>query len=235
MAADKSASALRIRNNQRRSRANRKEYIASLEQRLSEYAARGTQATIEMQAAARAVAVENQRLRMLLASVGVSEEQVARHLESFRDRAIPTDVHVAVDNPGKSPTQRCDNADKRDVNSEDDVPVSLEAESGTRVEAPVSPDHVDRPTSVMSNNDSRPQVQAEHSPPKICGKTRLCSSNSSTSPTLETPCEMAASIILRMRGQDDESAVYSTFGCENGFPQGCTIKNTILFQLMDEM
>ncbi|KAI9856963.1 MAG: hypothetical protein M1813_008679 [Trichoglossum hirsutum] len=60
----------RIRDNQRRSRARRKEYLQSLETRWRECELQGVKASAELQSAARKVADENRRLRALLRSVG---------------------------------------------------------------------------------------------------------------------------------------------------------------------
>ncbi|KAG7434737.1 hypothetical protein Forpi1262_v003883 [Fusarium oxysporum f. sp. raphani] len=59
-------SAVRIRDNQRRSRARHKEYVEGLQKKLQDYERRGVEATLEMQQAARSVAVENSRLKILL-------------------------------------------------------------------------------------------------------------------------------------------------------------------------
>ncbi|EFY89842.1 hypothetical protein MAC_04051 [Metarhizium acridum CQMa 102] len=83
---DQSASAIRIRDNQRRSRARRKEYVENLERKVQEYERRGVEATLEMQQAARTVAVENSRLKMMLASLGVSEGDVDDFLAACQDR-----------------------------------------------------------------------------------------------------------------------------------------------------
>jgi hypothetical protein len=76
------ASALRIRENQRRSRNRRKELIEELQARIQEYERKGVQATQDMQRAARKVAHENTRLRNLLAHHGVSQAQVDSYLLS---------------------------------------------------------------------------------------------------------------------------------------------------------
>ncbi|KAK6343820.1 hypothetical protein TWF696_007479 [Orbilia brochopaga] len=183
-----------------------------------------------MQVAARAVATENQRLRMLLSSVGVSEEKVAEYLRTSHDRPAPTDVRMDVDQTKKSSTQCHETIGKEDVASGKDDALPLDSENNT---IPEAPDHSSLDRTDIESSD---QTQTEPKPTKSSHtRSRLCSSSSTSSPTLETPCETAASIILRMRGQDDESAVYSRFGCEDGFPKSCRIKNTILFQLMDEM
>lgn len=81
-----SASAIRIRENQRRSRARRKEYVETMERKLHEYERRGVDATLEMQQAARTVAVENTRLRMMLAQMGAGAADVDAFLQAFQDR-----------------------------------------------------------------------------------------------------------------------------------------------------
>ncbi|KAK1995369.1 hypothetical protein LX36DRAFT_582577 [Colletotrichum falcatum] len=82
---DKSANAIRIRDNQRRSRARHKEFVDELQRKVQEYEKRGIEASLQMQKAARDVAIENSRLRALLASRGVSSDQVDAYLRSFDD------------------------------------------------------------------------------------------------------------------------------------------------------
>ena len=53
----------RVRENQRRSRARRKEYLEELEAKLRSYEALGVQASLDIQASARTVLAENARLR----------------------------------------------------------------------------------------------------------------------------------------------------------------------------
>lgn len=60
------ANAIRIRNNQRRSRARRKEYAQELEGRLREYELKGVKVAQEIQDAAKAVVEENRQLRKVL-------------------------------------------------------------------------------------------------------------------------------------------------------------------------
>ena len=66
----------RIRDNQRRSRARRKEYLQEVEGRLRECEQTGIAASTEIQAAGRKVADENQRLRQLLIRHGVRVEEI---------------------------------------------------------------------------------------------------------------------------------------------------------------
>lgn len=77
---DRTPPSVRIRNNQRRSRARRKEYIEDLEQRIRRFERQGVEATTEVQTAARKVARENALLRALLVANGVSNQEIDDYL-----------------------------------------------------------------------------------------------------------------------------------------------------------
>ncbi|PNY30061.1 Uncharacterized protein TCAP_00035, partial [Tolypocladium capitatum] len=81
-----SASAVRIRENQRRSRARRKEYVKGMERKMQEYERRGVEATLEMQQAARTVAIENAQLRAMLSQLGASATDVDAFLQTSQDQ-----------------------------------------------------------------------------------------------------------------------------------------------------
>ncbi|EMC91909.1 hypothetical protein BAUCODRAFT_40476, partial [Baudoinia panamericana UAMH 10762] len=66
----------RIRDNQRRSRARRKEYLQELETRYRQCEQSGVEATAEVQAAARRVVEENKRLRYLLKQQGFTDAEI---------------------------------------------------------------------------------------------------------------------------------------------------------------
>ncbi|KAI1074971.1 hypothetical protein F5B20DRAFT_420646 [Whalleya microplaca] len=66
----------RVRDNQRRSRARRKEYIQELEKRVRLCELQGVEASFEIQQAARRVAEENKKLRVLLNGQGFSNESI---------------------------------------------------------------------------------------------------------------------------------------------------------------
>ncbi|KAH8587408.1 hypothetical protein B0O99DRAFT_400201 [Bisporella sp. PMI_857] len=68
--------ATRLRENKRRFRLRRKEYVTDLERSLRELREQGVQATKEVQLSARKVARENARLRQLLRYVGVDDNVV---------------------------------------------------------------------------------------------------------------------------------------------------------------
>lgn len=82
----------RIRDNQRRSRARRKEYMHELEAKLRSYEQIGIEASSEIQTAARRVLHENQKLRSLLHGRGVSESEILAALEDMSDRRYEHDT-----------------------------------------------------------------------------------------------------------------------------------------------
>lgn len=76
------ANLARIRDNQRRSRARRKEYLQELEARLRQCEMQGIEASAEIQMAARKVADENKKLRSLLGQHGVGDDGIESYLQS---------------------------------------------------------------------------------------------------------------------------------------------------------
>ncbi|KAG9194491.1 hypothetical protein G6011_04526 [Alternaria panax] len=82
----------RIRDNQRRSRARRKEYMHELETKLRSYEQIGVLASSEIQSAARRVLLENRKLRSLLHERGVSESEIVAALEGMSDRRYEHDT-----------------------------------------------------------------------------------------------------------------------------------------------
>ncbi|RVD80173.1 uncharacterized protein DFL_008079 [Arthrobotrys flagrans] len=196
--ADKPAKA-RIRDNQRRSRANKKEYVASLEQKLAEYNARGIQATIEMQTAARAVALENERLRKLLDEVGVPLERVNSYLQSFSVSPEPQNRKQKLKPPlcgnGLGATGSCVG------------PCGGSRKPTDERVLPPPPPHIPEPRM------PEPEV-LEVRPGETFETGRSLCSEFGGDPTLGTPCEAAASIILQMKCHEDRNALYTKFGCK---------------------
>ncbi|RSL73475.1 hypothetical protein CEP53_000773 [Fusarium sp. AF-6] len=89
-------SAIRIRDNQRRSRARHKEYVEGLQKKLQDYERQGVEATLQMQQAARNVAVENSRLRILLGYHGVTADEIDKFLQSFPDQPATDAAKAAL-------------------------------------------------------------------------------------------------------------------------------------------
>ncbi|KAF2871721.1 hypothetical protein BDV95DRAFT_47464 [Massariosphaeria phaeospora] len=75
--ASKAQNLARIRDNQRRSRARRKQYLHELEAKLRSCEQMGIEASSEIQSAARKVLEENRKLRALLRERGVLDTEIA--------------------------------------------------------------------------------------------------------------------------------------------------------------
>ena len=75
----------RVRDNQRRSRARRKEYLQATKQRLQDFERAGVTASAEIQAVARKVVEENALLRSLLRLHGVTDVEIREHLRNNTD------------------------------------------------------------------------------------------------------------------------------------------------------
>jgi len=77
-AASAKDNASRLRENQRRSRARKKEYLTSLEARVQACQRAGVEANVEIQNAAKRVVRENMLLREMLRNRGVGDDEIER-------------------------------------------------------------------------------------------------------------------------------------------------------------
>ncbi|KAI8648639.1 hypothetical protein NCS57_01475600 [Fusarium keratoplasticum] len=94
------ASAIQNRDNQRRSRARRRQLVEELQQRLQDYECRGPQASMETRRMARAVVWENKHLHDLLQFRGVSQCEIDDHLSLVGP--IGTDPNLGLRKPLQS-------------------------------------------------------------------------------------------------------------------------------------
>lgn len=214
------------RHAQQRSRARHKDYVASLERRITEYEQQGVQATLEMQRAARAVAAKNEKLLALLALHGVEQ----REIDSFL--AVP-EIDQSMPRQGCSPSTLADRAaPQADSMVSEPVPTS-NSRTGAPVlqlETQVNNRNRDSRCGPSDSNILRPE-QSICNP--LSSSDQLSIGISTGSPTEVTSCEMAASIIVNLRGSGDLAEARQVLGCADNTP--CSVKNTHLFQLMNEM
>ena len=188
-----------------------------------------------MQRAARAVALENARLKSLLASKGVSEEEVVRYLASpgegcqSRPEKRPggTEV-VARDTTPNSPASTSSTATdpgalmclKRLVNEDGPHPFgSLETQLET------SPN---RTLSIDSRVRFATPDSAASTPP--AAQTTLPSLRSMSLSPHEMSCNTAAEIIAGSHGHGDNSVARTALGCTG--VSHCVIKNTQVLEVL---
>lgn len=216
-----------MRDNQRRSRARRKELLEGMQRRLNEYGRLGAQATLEMQQAARAVAKENERLRVLLARMGISDAAV----EEFLRAGGPVNDQPAQHRP----TSREDASSKespvlrqlRSLNTPrvSSVTALLNEEQPT---TPVYSLHEER-LSVMPNKDGTETSSAGSADLLVAHPV---DPGVGHNPGMETSCDVAATILASMQGHEDTSHARVTLGCTG--PTACVVKNLKVFDLLDE-
>ncbi|KAG9251654.1 uncharacterized protein F5Z01DRAFT_275548 [Emericellopsis atlantica] len=100
----KPASATENRENQRRSRARRRELVQDLQEKVARFEREGVQASIELQRIAKALELENHRLRALLDRKGVAPDEIARHLRATGYDDAPTATHSSDPSQHPPPT-----------------------------------------------------------------------------------------------------------------------------------
>ncbi|KAI4866285.1 hypothetical protein F4820DRAFT_469074 [Hypoxylon rubiginosum] len=87
----------RIRDNQRRSRARRRQYIQELEVQIESYRTRGIEVTAEIQRAAQRVAEQNKKMRALLNSLSFSNERISYFLRTGNLNLGPVETTPGID------------------------------------------------------------------------------------------------------------------------------------------
>jgi len=83
---DPSPQAARVRENQRRSRARKREYLTSLEEKLRKCREEGAKASVDVQVAARWVVEENRGLRLILNDLGLENDEIQQRIRKMRER-----------------------------------------------------------------------------------------------------------------------------------------------------
>ncbi|KAK9452448.1 hypothetical protein V1511DRAFT_200842 [Dipodascopsis uninucleata] len=228
-------SSTRIRDNQRRSRARRKEYVTDLEERLRRYESLGVEATYEVQAAGRKVAADNALLRSLLRHHGVAETEVQEYLQSHATCSIPSTTSLTTLPPltSRLPTTDGDYLKSRG-NSQLDA-FHREPKNLLREIDAISVD--------PSPSDSVVHTYSNHMNLHAAGAGQPAAGGAANSVDVQenragqngaysTPCETAANLIMAVRGYPDMRDVRSELGCHLG--SNCTARNMDIFEILDK-
>jgi hypothetical protein len=231
------ASRVENRQNQQRSRERHREYVASLEKRLSEYENHGAQATIEMQNAARAVAVKNERLLALLQLHGVQRDEIEAFVgttDVTGDTSVPAGLTMDYDTSNDQKPQQMNTftspLSRHGAWPEPRMMTTYQYRDGPPVDihvgANLSPDTKFLP----SGSADKIRNPSSHRVLDVAG-TNDPSPHESTREV--TSCEDAASILASLRGHGDVYEARAALGCAPW--SSCSVKNTRLFQLMNEV
>lgn len=232
------ASRVENRQNQQRSRERHREYVASLERRLSEYENHGAQATIEMQNAARAVAVKNERLLALLDLHGIPRHEIDAFLDTADvagDTSLPAGLPMDYDTSSEHKTQQVLTFPSPSPrNGTWPEPRTMTTYHQYRDGPPVD-------IHVQANLNPDTKFLPNGSTDKVCNPPshRMLDMAGSNAPPPHkstgevTSCEDAASILASLRGHGDVYEARAALGCAPW--SSCSVKNTRLFQLMNEV
>lgn len=231
-----SATLIRVRDNQRRSRARRKEYIQHLEQRLRTFESQGVVASQEIQQAGRKVAKENFLLRSLLVLRGVTPDEIEAFLKSqaeYTPRVMPRSAS-AISHPvtpqvaryiGLGVSQKASDGSsniwpKEEHIDEGNIPslgarVEVHADTNGHEWSSAQPSTTTLPANMPENTSTLQQSSGERR-----GKGDF------------TSCESAVRIIASLRGYSDTHDLRSELGC--GTEANCMVKNFSLFEMLDK-
>ncbi|CAI7643410.1 hypothetical protein PCG10_007728 [Penicillium crustosum] len=232
----------RVRENQRKSRARKQEYVNELEQRLAVCKEQAHQKDIEHRLATQKVEAENRHLKALLGSLGVSSASVQQYLQEAdtgantnRKVAIPAIQRVEGENALSQPRW-----DTRRSNLSMAVPRVYKKESET-TDLPMAVNSTCASTVVQPTDPPSKQTQQEEDP-ALCGcrsdryDPEMVSDEDVLNSTL---CAIAEEMInqYNTKGIDVDEIrrkIWSGFRAgANG--TGCRVQNHILFQVLDDI
>ncbi|KAL8367169.1 hypothetical protein RB599_010257 [Gaeumannomyces hyphopodioides] len=238
---DDTERAVRLRNNKRRHRLRKREYVVDLEQRLAKAHADGIQATKEVQAAARRVVWENSRLRQILHDQGLSSDAI--------DSLIHRDGPYVPDTPPPrkadiQPASHHEAHGQHKVDSEssgcgrtspsadsqadsDALPCSIEKACSERTPIDTSP-----PCKLLTILAGNPDVDITHLPPAINGETGCKETDS-------VECLRAREMLMVYADSEhklDDVCRTLEQGCvKNKSGGGCHVKNDVMWRALDRL
>lgn len=191
---------------------------------------------MDLQRAARDVAVENSRLRTLLAHRGVSADDIDAYLRSFGD-VSPTPsgtLSQSSQHTQYSPyAHPSSDASARSTPSQGHPsqldPLSVLADASTKHESAQSLVSIANapPTHYYYRAPDAPANPAWSTPP-----TKQEPASDPTSP-LQMSCNAAARIIADMQGHGDALQARSNLGCRMT-DQDCVVKNVTVFRALEQ-
>ncbi|MCJ1250299.1 hypothetical protein MMC30_007525 [Trapelia coarctata] len=236
----------RIRDNQRRSRAQRKNYLHELERKWQKCVQDGVNSSQELQAAARKVEEENRRLKALLRAKGASEREIDGFEVASTERWGDTSEGSALARllemrrPCFAAAQSADNHEAMPPASAD-VPALLYNAAAQDVQCP----HQPTPPTPLITFPYTLEDSAYHTIPNVQDQTSTTSWSETTAHNAQPEgdpagadisdsrlsCEYAASIITGMKYDASALQVKRELGC--GEKTDCKIDHATLFEVMD--
>lgn len=232
----------RVRENQRKSRARKQEYVRELEQRLTAWKDQVHHKDIEHRLALQKLEAENRHLKSLLFSLGVSPEIVHQYTQAAgqgtdidRKVAIPAMQRPmetsSVSSYGGSGSGSSSTASHAPTDTTEEPVVAEQSPVTNGGWAPAAP--------YSAEQQSQTSVPAE---PSLCcptGKAQGVSFPTDDDVLNTTLCAIAEDLISQYntRGLDMDGIrrrLYSGFRYGQS-TDGCRVQNHLLFQVLDEI
>lgn len=235
----------RVRENQRKSRARKQEYVRELEQRLAAWKEQVQHKDIEHRLAVQKLEAENRHLKTLLFSLGVSPEIVHQYTQAAdqstdvgRKVAIPAmqrpmETSSVSSSHGGSGTRCSSAASYTPINPNDQPGVSVVAEQlpvNAGGCAPAAPYALEQQSQAPGLPDTS----------SLCCQTDKpqAGSNSTDDDVLNTTlCAIAEDLISQYntRGVDMDGIQQRLCARQGESTDGCRVQNHLLFQVLDEI
>ncbi|KAF2103812.1 hypothetical protein NA57DRAFT_50680 [Rhizodiscina lignyota] len=251
--ASTTAPAVRIRENQRRARARRKELIDDLKIRIRNYETQGITATAQVQKAAQKVLLENRGLRALLAEKGVLPAEIEAflhgcHYDASFTAALQTPEPVDIADTRSQAASSVDLQQSAETHASDATNQLVSAAS-----TPAAPMDIECKSASEAGKDGeftasspdtelrcgeQPEEDLERgSPlPNFLGPVSDCycpdiESVAGQAQSSETECSVAANILAGFRGHGDIEQARAELGCPD--TAQCSITNAALLHALD--
>ncbi|KAI5776418.1 hypothetical protein EDC01DRAFT_479872 [Geopyxis carbonaria] len=227
----------RIKANKRRSRAAKQSYIATLEAERAHHRAASVQASVEVQAAARRVARENGRLRMLLERVGVAGSVVEAWVRGDEGAIGEGQVRLCRGSSSESRTSVCTAVTTPDIAPK--TPVSAPP--------PPSPPSSPPPPAIcqlLTHLRLDPSLDIHHLRPSIDPSSAQSPSTCSPPPAHASPntpagvpCASAYDLLIPHATTSNRLARIATIlegGCVKDASGGCSVRAGDVMGALDE-
>lgn len=188
-----------------------------------------------MQRAARAVCAKNERLIALLALHGVQQHEIDAFLAAPNDiEATARFTDPATGLPPPALDAPCASQAPLIVSESTSLSTARASVPALRQETQISGcSKTSKCEPIKSDSDGSESQICNPFPDGLLTEAPVERSNGNHAPREVTSCEMAASIIVNLRGHGDVAEARQTLGCADS--TSCSVKNTHLFQLMNEM
>ncbi|KAK6527539.1 hypothetical protein TWF694_004522 [Orbilia ellipsospora] len=213
----------RIRDNKRRYRARKKEYVEEIERKLQDYQQQGIQASREIQVAALRVVEENTRLKELLRHVGVDDCTIQAWLQGGVVSSLPKICSpVAETEIGRGSVEKCPNK----LRGDHPEPKKCSSE---QCKEPSTGHPPCKMVTILAENPNvditQLSVQSEDQISEEIKDSVECSRAYEMCVRLATSVEAVESVAQSLEK-----------GCvKNANGQGCTVKNDVVWEIIDKL